>query len=91
MNSVCLCECPWKSGKGIGSSGDGVLGSCELLTWCWKPNLGPQEEQNGSLMVEPSPLPQHFKLKKKKEIYFYLICEVICLHVYLCSSTMFNA
>lgn len=67
---MCVCECPWKSGKGIGSSGDGVLGSCELLTWCWKPNLGPQEEQNGSLMVEPSPLPQHFKLKKKKRDLF---------------------
>jgi hypothetical protein len=34
---VCLCEC-------TGSSGMGVIGSCELSCGFWELNLGPLEE-----------------------------------------------
>lgn len=40
--------CAWhlqKAEEDIGSSGNGVRGSCELPCECWESNLGPLEEQ----------------------------------------------
>ena len=48
--------CPWRLGKGIGSSTTGVTDSCEPSCGCWESNLGPLEKQPVLLAaVSPGP------------------------------------
>ena len=50
----CIHEYPGKLEEGVGFSGTGVTGSCELSCGCWKPNTGLLQEQQVLLTPEPS-------------------------------------
>jgi hypothetical protein len=54
--------CPWKSEENIGSPGAGVIGGYELSSGCYRQNLGPLQEQQVPLTIEPSLQPWWFCL-----------------------------
>ena len=49
---------PQKSGKGIGSTETGVTDFEPPICGCWELNLGPLQEQQGLLMIDPILQPQ---------------------------------
>ena len=96
---VCVlyeCRCPQRPEESIQSSGTGLTGRCELpdsaknstlkeLT----PSLQPHNVTFNPILRSVS---LFFYLKKRKlylqvlNLFFFFICMVFCLHVYLCTT-----
>jgi hypothetical protein len=54
-----MCLVAMEAREDVRSHGTGVTGGCELSHGCWKPKLGPSEEQLMFLATKPSLQPHY--------------------------------
>lgn len=86
MSVVLTCICTtfaWygqRSGEGVSFPGTEVIGGCEPLYGCWKPNPGPLQECQMLLTAEPA-LTRNYKNLKT----VFLDCIPKCM-----ASTLLN-
>lgn len=81
---TCICPtCVWyrqRSGEDVSFPGTEVIGGCEPLCWCWKPNPGPLQKYQMLLIAEPALVCNYKSLKA-----VFLDCVPKCM-----ASTVLN-